>query len=380
MPSKKSIAATIVLAVAAAGYVTERASWSETAPKAATAAPAIPGMPVPVADVTKKTIPIFMEYSARVESIRNVTLQAKISGYVQEQVAADGADVHQGDLLYRIDPSDYQAALDQAGAQVERDIAALDYAKTTLDRGADLVKTGALAKDAYEQRSSAQRQADATLRADLAAAREASINLKRTEIRAPFNGRLGRNQAPVGTLINSSGATVNTLVQLDPIYVAFNPSETDLAEIEKARTTGKVATDVLVPGDTTATHHGDLTFIDNTVDRATGTIGLRATIANQDFSLLPGQYVRVRVHLREQPDTLLVPQAAIGSSQFGKFVYVVGEGNKAEMRPVTLGTIEGDQVAVLKGLSEQDKVVTGNLQKIGPGSPLQPLPAAKSGS
>ena len=128
-------------------------------------------------------------------------------------------------------------------------------------------------------------------------------------------------------------------------------------------------------GETEAHHKGELTFLDNVVDRATGTITARATIANADFTLLPGQYVRVRLHLKDEPDALLVPQAALGSSQLGKYVYVVGEGNKAEQRLVTLGPTDGDLVAVTKGVNEGDQIITGNLQKIGPGAPVQPLPA-----
>jgi multidrug efflux system membrane fusion protein len=122
-----------------------------------------------------------------------------------------------------------------------------------------------------------------------------------------------------------------------------------------------------------APHQGRLTFLDNAVDRTTGTITARATIHNKDFKLLPGQYVRARVMIREQPDTLMVPQVAVGSSQLGKYLYVIGDGSKVEMRQVTLGPIVGEKVAVLDGIKADDKIITGNLQKIGPGMPVQVL-------
>lgn len=337
-------------------------------------APAAFVMPVPVVSVVKKTIPIYLDYAARTEPIRNITLQARIPGYLQEQAAADGVDVRQGDLLYKISPDDFQAALDQAKAQVQRDTATLDYAQSNLGRGTELAKSGYLAKDGFDQRTSTLREAQASLALNQAAVRTAELNLSYAEIRAPFAGRLGRNQASVGTLVSVAGTVLNTLVQLDPIYVTFNPSETDLAEIEQARAAGPIEVEVLLPGETEASQKGELTFIDNTVDRSTGTITARATIGNGKFTLLPGQYVRVRLHVKQQADALMVPQTALGSSQLGKYLYVVGKGNTVDQRLVSLGPTSGNQVAILTGVAEGDQVITGNLQKIGPGMPISPLP------
>ena len=343
---------------------------------AAPAAAGPPAMPVPVISVIKRTIPVYLDYSARTESIREVSLQAKVAGYIQSQPAADGADVKESDLLYKIDDRDYQATLDQTKAQSQRDTAALDYARSNFHRGDELAKTGFLAKDNFDQRASTLGQSEAALAMDNAAIRNAEINVGYTEIRAPFTGRLGRNRAAVGTLVGGSGFTLNTLVQLDPLYVTFNPSERDLADIQKARGARRLVAEVSVPDDPTA-YSGELSFIDNTVDRTTGTITARATVANPKFSLLPGQYVRVRVHVRDVPEAMLVPQTALGSSQLGKYVYVVGAGSKAEQKLVKLGPSDGESVSVT-GLAETDQVITGNLQKIGPGSPVQPLPPKKA--
>jgi multidrug efflux system membrane fusion protein len=346
---------------------------SETA-GAATPNPTMMAMPVPVTEIVRKTIPIYLEYSARTEAIRHVALQAKVAGYVEQQNVADGSDVKKGDLLYTIDPRDFQAALDSAKAQLQRDSAALDYARANLNRGETLAQSGYLAKDTFDQRTSATRQAQAALAMDEAAVHTAELNLSYTQIRAPFAGRLGRNLASVGTLVTAGSSTLNTLVQLDPIYITFNPSEADLEAIGQARAKGKIAADVFLPGEAKPRYSGELTFLDNSVDRSTGTIIARATIANTDLSLLPGQYVRIRVAVSEHPDALMVPQTALGSSQLGKYVYVVGKDNKADQRLVSLGPSNGNLVAIDKGVSAGDRVINGNLQKIGPGSLVQPLP------
>jgi multidrug efflux system membrane fusion protein len=379
---KLGINGTLIVLALAGAYGLGRDNFDifgSTRAGAATAPAQAPqAMPVPVVGIVKKTIPIYLEYSARTEAIRNVTLKARASGYLKEQLAADGTDVKAGAPLYRIDASDYQAALDQAKAQVQRDAAALDYLRGKLDRGNALATSGYLAKDGFDQRASDVHQAEAALAMSRAAQRTAELNLGNTEIRAPFAGRLGRSQATEGTLVSSAAGTpLNDLVQLSPIYVTFNPSERELAEIRKALAGGTVEADVFLPGDAKPRLTGALTFIDNAVESGTGTVVARATIDNAALALLPGQYVHVRLHISEQPDALMVPQTALGSSQLGKYVYVVGKGNVVEQRLVSLGPVDGDLVALSSGVSESDRVIAGNLQKIFPGAPVQPIAEVK---
>lgn len=339
-----------------------------------------PAFPVPVAVVSKTTVPVYLEYVGSTEAIREVTLQAKVGGYLQETGLKDGADVKAGDLLYKIDPDDYQAALDQARARLQGSQAALEYAASSQKRNAAMVKSGAVAKDTNDEKTSLMHQAEANIMADKAAIRTAQLNLSYTQIEAPFDGRLGKSLVHEGALVTPQQTNINTLVQLSPIYATFNPSETDLALIQKFRAERELMVDITLAGEDKPRASGKLTFLDNIVDRATGTITARATIENADKALLPGQYVKVRLHLTDKPDALLVPQIALGSSQLGRFVYVIGEKGTVEQRFIETGALMGDQVVINKGLNEGDKVITGNLQKIGPGMPVQEMKQQASAS
>jgi len=329
-------------------------------------------MPVPVTRVVRKTIPVIKDYVGTTEAIRNVSLQAQVTGYLKEQLVADGSDVRKGALVYRIDPRNFRASLDQVKAQKERDVAAYEYSRISQQRNEMMVVHGDVSKDAYQLATSAMHQANATVLSDKAAVELARINLDYTRIRAPFSGRLSRSQVYTGTLIGN-GTTINTLVQLDPLYATFNPGEPDLPLIAEARKSGPVRARVRLPAPGSPVYRGRLTFLDNTVDRSTGTVTARITFRNPDKTLIPGEFIHVFLHLGNHANALLVPQVAVGSSEIGKFIYVVGKDNRVEMRLVTLGIESGSFVEVTKGVREGEEVIVGNQQKIGPGMPVAPI-------
>jgi RND family efflux transporter MFP subunit len=361
--------------VAGLAFAVLLAGCGETG-KTAENPPASPDIEVPVSPVAEKTVPVYLTYAGTTDAIRTVTLQAQITGYLQRQSVPDGSDVAQGQLLYEIDPRNYQAVLDQAKAQAQKDTAALQYAKESHDRNEAMRKNGDVSLDALQQSASVELQDDAALAADLAAIETAQLNLGYTEIRAPFAGRLSLSLVHEGALISVAGTQLNTLVQLDPIYATFNPADADLPEIQRYQTKAPIPVEVIVgEGAATAQYQGKLTFLDNTIGRSTGTITARATINNPHHTLLPGQFIRVRLHVADQPNTLLIPQVAVGSNQLGKYVYVVGKDRKVEQRFVTLGTDYDPLVVVSKGVVKGESVIVGNLLKIGPGTPVKAVAA-----
>jgi membrane fusion protein, multidrug efflux system len=336
------------------------------------AGPRPAAMPVPVVSVVTQTVPVWLDYVGTTEAIRSVTLQAQVTGYLAARGALDGADVTQGQLLYQIDPRDYQAALNQAKAQERHDEAAHDYSVVSQHRNSVLSKDGWVAKDTFDQTNSTLNQSEATLAVDAAAIQTAELRVSYTQIRAPFSGRLGKSLVHEGALINATGTQLNTLVELDPIYATFNPSESELAAITRSRSKAPVPAEVQVANNPDQRFSGTLSFLDNVVDRGTGTITARATISNPDHTLLPGEFVHVRVHIADQPGALLVPQVALGSSQLGRYLYVVGKDGKAEQRIVSPGANQGDLVVIDKGVAAGDQVIVGNLQKLAAGVPVQP--------
>ena len=334
-------------------------------------AAAPPPMKVPVMTVVGQTMPIYRSFPGTTQALRTVPIQARVTGYLVEQGAVDGADVASEALLYRIDPQDYQAAFAQAQAALAQANASLQYSRVSQGRNQTLAHQGWVSQDTSDHADSTFHQGQASLANNDAAVKEAALNLSRTEIRAPFAGRISASQVFTGSLISVAGATLNTLVQLDPIYVSFNPAEVNLQAITQGQARAPIETAVSQNGGK-PTHVGTLTFIDNQVSQSTGTILLRATIANQDHALLPGEYVTATLHLGDLQGAVLVPQSAVGSTQIGRTLMIVGEGNKVEQRLVKLGDSDGDMIVVTGGLKPGERVITGQLQKIRPGTVVQP--------
>lgn len=327
-----------------------------------------PEMTVTVAEVKSETVPLYLDYVGSLQSIESVDINARVEGFLVERAFKDGADVKAGDLLFVIDPRPFEAALIAAEAQLAEDQAALSYAREQVARYKPLVEKDYITRDAYDDYVTQAKEAQAIVEADKANVVQAELDLSYCRMFAPFDGRIGRRMVDVGNLVGSGEATLlATLVQLDPIYVYFSVAERDIPEILKQQNIKPLTFSVILPDESKHPQDGTIDFVDNQVDVTTGTITLRGTIANSAKTILPGQFVKVQLLLKEQPNTLVVPSQAVGDQQGDTFVYVVGKDNKTEFRNVTAGSSYNNQRIIEKGVTAGEKVIVNGLQKVKPG-------------
>ncbi|GJM15624.1 MAG: hemolysin D [Thermodesulfobacteriota bacterium] len=327
---------------------------------------------VTVAEVKSETVPVYLDYVGTLQSIESVDINARVEGFLVERAFKDGADVKAGDLLFVIDPRPFKAALIAAEAQLAEDQAALAYAREQVTRYKPLVEKDYITRDAYDDYVTQLKEAQAVVEADRANVVQAELDLSYCTMFAPFDGRIGRRLVDVGNLVGASEATqLATIVQLDPIYIYFNVAERDIPEVLKQQNSKPLTFSVILPDESKHPEDGTIDFVDNQVDVTTGTITLRGIVGNSSKTILPGQYVKVQLLLKQQPDTLVVPQKAVGDQQGNTFVYVVGDDNKVEFRNVTAGASYGEMRIIEKGVKVGEKVIVNGLQKVKPGSTVK---------
>ncbi|MNK13308.1 Multidrug efflux pump subunit AcrA precursor [compost metagenome] len=340
-----------------------------------------PGMPqVSVITVQPQRTPIVSELPGRVDAVRDAQIRSRVTGIVQRITFEQGGDVKENQLLFKIDPAPYKAAYDQATAQLKQAQANLFSAKLLADRYGPLVKANAVSKQEYDNAVASYRQADAAVAAAKAAQDNAAINLGFTDVTSPITGRIGKPLVTEGALVESTSATqMATVQQLDPIYVDFTQSTTDLAALRRAFASGRLqqvgkdaarATVVLEDG-TEYDHPGKLLFTGITVDPSTGQVNLRAEVPNPDGILLPGMYVRVRLEQGVDDSALVVPQQALQRTADGTQSLMLVRDNKIEQLSVTTGGAIKNNWLITSGLKAGDVVVVEGFQKIRPGAPVQ---------
>jgi RND family efflux transporter MFP subunit len=389
---------------------------------------------VTVAPVAQRAVPVYGLYVGQTEAAKTVEVRARVEGYIQRQVAPDGADVKAGDLLFVIDPAPLEATLRQAQANVardtaqlqqseaalvqreaevqqaqanlDRDVAQLENARTQEQRYRMLLERELIAREQYDQLRTNMQAFDATvqadraalanaraalaagraaienaravIRADEAAVEAARLQLGYTIVRSPLDGRMGRAEVRVGSLVGRSDSTLlATVSTLDPMYVNFSVSEREALSVWRRRQAemrtraGGSGITVTLPDDSVYKHPGRLDFVDRTVDPRTGTLALRAAFANPERLLQPGQYVRVQVLLEERTGALVVPQAAIQESQGSTSLFVVGADGTVQARTVRMGPRVETLWVVEDGVAAGERVIVKGLQQVRAGMKVE---------
>lgn len=379
------------------------------------APPAFERPPAPVSVVTAvaQDVPVYLDEIGKCVAREVVSIQSQVSGRITKIHFTDGANVKTGDLLFTIDPRPFEAELQQAQANLSRDtalknqaeanltrdIAQARNAETEANRYAQLIEQGVVSKEEYDQFRTTADTANATVAADRAAVQSAKETIKVDEaaitsavvqlsycyIHSPIDGRAGQRLVDIGNVVNpgtsGTGSSLLVIQRLDPIYADFTITQNDLSSVQQNMAQGSLKTEVSLPDEPGKSVAGQLTFLDNAVADATGTVKLRATIPNTDYRLWPGRFVRVRLVLSTQQGAVLVPAAAPQLSAQGQFIYVIKDDSTAEMRPITLGQRQGDMIVISQGLKSGERVVFNGQLGVTPGGKVRiEEPAASQSS
>ena len=379
---------------------------------------------VTVAAVETRDVPVFLEEIGRTMAVETVSIIPQVGGKVVSAQVNDGDYVKKGQLLFEIDARPFEAALAAAKASVAQNKAQLDLANTEFKRVEGLIKDQAVSPLEFDQKKAAVAVAEAKIAASEADVEKATLNLEYTKIYSPINGRAGARLVDAGNVVKENDQAMLVIQKLDPIYAEFTITENDLGTVRKymaskgvvlnESTERELKVEVDVPGDsarvlaalggasatqpasqpaagallgttTQPVNHvgareGKLTFLDNSVQKGTGTVRLRATLPNADHYFWPGQFVNVRMVLTTKKDAALIPVVAQQIGQQGPFVYVVGADGTAQIRPITPGQRQGEMMVVERGLNAGEKVVTTGQMAIMPGAKVQVMGGAPGGA
>lgn len=337
--------------------------------------------PIRIGEVIQRDTPIFFDVIGNIYSLQTVEIRPQVGGIIQKAYVKQGQYVKKGQELYKIDPRPYQAALDQAKAQLIKDEAALKIAEITLKRNSELVKENYVSKLNYETFETNVESAKGQVSIDEAAIETAKINLEWTTIYSPIEGKISQYNIDPGNLVIANDTNALTVVrQITPADVRFYVTQSEFVEVQKAMKNGLLKFLVTLPQDTTQPREGQIYFIDNNIDLNTGTILMRGTVPNSDEFFWPGEFVRVRLILRTEPNAILVPKEAVRIGQKGPFVYVYNaETSRAEYRLVEKGETFESFILVQKGVHLGEKVVVDGQVNLRPDAKVHIQPQSSNG-
>lgn len=325
-------------------------------------------VPVMVTKVIEKSVPFDIKAVGNAEAYSSVMIKTQIGGMITRQAVRDGQNVSKGDLLCVIDPRPFEIAMKDAKAKLDRDIALLEKAQEDMNRYTRLVEKNVVSKEQYDQTATNTKALQATIRQDEASLERARLDLEYTSVRSPISGKVGSILLNEGNVIKANDdRTIMSINQIQPIYVSFSVPERYLSTIYQAMTGAKPEVSVFSEGDETNVLKGELVATDNTVDKNTGTIRLKALFANADNRLLPGQFLRVNLKLSETAGALVVPSKAVQTGINGEFAYVLKSDNTVELRPVVVARILDGQTVIGSGLKAEETVVTDGHILLTPG-------------
>lgn len=377
-------AAALVVLVLAAGAGWLLFGTPAKPPQAAAAQPPAPAVGVRLAAM--KGVSQSFEFVGRVKAIEKVDLRARVEGFLEKVLFREGQDVKTGELLYQIEKVQFQAAVDQAKANLAVAEAALTNAKVEYERSLELVKRNFTPQSQVDTNKAALDSATGRVMQAKAALTQAQVNLDYTDIRASIDGRIGRTAYTIGNLVNPASGVLATIVSQDPVYVLFPVSVRDLEAIREARRKeeggmAKIDIRVRLPSGQEYAQRGVWNLTDPQVDPQTDSLVMRATIPNPDRTLTDGQFVTAIIRERQEAPRLVVPQSALQVDQSGYYVLVVNDQHKVEQRRVQTGPQRGTDVVVTSGVKEGEQVMVDGIQKVRPGQVVQAtvLQAASDG-
>jgi len=334
-----------------------------------------PPLAVAVATVEAAKIPVYLEHVGSTEAVNTVEVRARVRGVLEKVLFKEGADVAQGDLLFVIEQAPYRAALDKAKGDLARAQATLGRSQADLDRETELARQQVASQADLDHARAARDEATASVQSLRAVVEQAELDLGYTEVRAPIAGRIGRILVTQGNLVGGADETViTTIVQLDPIYIYWSPSEKERLDVLRLRREGRyvqrdeIEVHAMLADGSEHPHLGKLDFVDNTVDPNVGTIRVRAVFPNPDKTLLPGEYAKLRILVGRDVPVLLVPAQAIVEEQGGSRVFVVAADGTIESRGVVAGAASGTSRVIESGVEAGEQVAIDNLGKLRPGA------------
>jgi membrane fusion protein (multidrug efflux system) len=342
-----------------------------------------PPAEVGVVAMHPETLPLTRELVGRLSPFRSSDVRARVAGVLVKRVYREGSDVKEGDLMFEIDPAPLKAALNASEATLAQAQATYTNNHIAAQRARELVPKGFVSKSDVDNAEAAERTAAAAVKQAQANVDSSKISLGYASVRAPISGRAGKQQVTEGALVGQGDATLLTTIdQIDPVYVNFTLSVSDLEDMRRANATGKAtlsATDkaeirLSLPNGTEYGETGTLDFSDTTVDPATGAVSLRGIIPNRDHTILPGMYVTIRATLGEQHDVFKVPQAALLRDATGPYVLIIGSDNNVARKDVVADAASNGDWIVTSGVAAGDQVIVSGIQRVKAGQPAKGTP------